>query len=319
MATKTKRRAEPNQQERLLEYTTSRGASLRVNRDAGRISGVKILGLQSANNREYTRDAARNARGLYEGIAVNVDHVEGKQQRSYRDRVGKLTQIEIREDGIYGDLLVNQKHALAEQLFWDAENSPGSVGLSHDVTVVESIDVVRSVDLVAEPASTAGLFESVDNHPEEKTPMDETTLKEATVDQLKKDRPDLFEIKAELTEADGAKAKDAEIADLKAKLKEADEKQAQAAHREKVAAELKEAKLDEPGDVFLGVLVAEQDEAKRKALIDDRKALVEAAGQGKPTGKPKSDFSGAGGGGDDQGGSFDWDHFSEAIREPALS
>jgi hypothetical protein len=203
MATKTKRRAEPNQQERLLEYTTSRGASLRVNRDAGRISGVKILGLQSANNREYTRDAARNARGLYEGIAVNVDHVEGKQQRSYRDRVGKLTQIEIREDGIYGDLLVNQKHALAEQLFWDAENSPGSVGLSHDVTgktkrrgaktVVESIDVVRSVDLVAEPASTAGLFESVDNHPEEKTPMDETTLKEATVDQLKKDRPDLFE------------------------------------------------------------------------------------------------------------------------------
>jgi hypothetical protein len=148
-ATLTEPQAPPGQ-ERLLEYTTSRGATLRVNREAGVISGVKILGLRSRNPREYDRAAVEQARGLYEGIMVNVDHVEGKQQRSYGDRIGKLSGVQMREDGLYGDLLINQKHALAEQLFWDAENSPGSVGLSHDATgktkrrggktVVESID-----------------------------------------------------------------------------------------------------------------------------------------------------------------------------------
>jgi hypothetical protein len=323
----------PPGQERLVEYTTSRGATLRVNREAGVISGVKILGLQSRNGREYERAAAQNARGLYEGIAVNVDHVEGKGQRSYSSRIGKLAAVEIREEGLYGDLLVNPKHALAEQLFWDAEHAPDKVGLSHDATgktkrrggktVVESIDVVRSVDLVAEPATTAGLFESVSttSHHEEKSTMEGIDLKEATADQLKKERPDLFKlIQRELAEATDVKAKDAEIADLKKKLQEAEEKEAAAAHREKVAGELKEAKLDEPGDVFLGVLLAEQDEAKRKALIDDRKQLVEAAGGTKgetTTGKPKSDFSG--GGKDESGGAFDFDHFSEAIKEPALA
>jgi hypothetical protein len=114
-ATLTEPQAPPGQ-ERLLEYTTSRGATLRVNREAGVISGVKILGLRSRNPREYDRAAVEQARGLYEGIMVNVDHVEGKQQRSYGDRIGKLSGVQMREDGLYGDLLINQKHALAEQL-----------------------------------------------------------------------------------------------------------------------------------------------------------------------------------------------------------
>jgi hypothetical protein len=63
----------------------------------------------------------------------------------------------------------NPKHALAEQLAWDAEHNPRNVGFSHNVqaklsrseegTVVEEITRVQSVDLVADPAATEGLFE----------------------------------------------------------------------------------------------------------------------------------------------------------------
>jgi hypothetical protein len=55
-------------------------------------------------------------------------------------------------------------------LAWDSERSPGNVGLSHDVqarvarrgdkVVVEEIASVSSVDLVAQPATTGGLYES---------------------------------------------------------------------------------------------------------------------------------------------------------------
>jgi hypothetical protein len=52
---------------------------------------------------------------------------------------------------------------------WDAENAPENVGFSHNVeavvkregeqVIVEEIVAVRSVDLVADPATTCGLFE----------------------------------------------------------------------------------------------------------------------------------------------------------------
>ena len=52
---------------------------------------------------------------------------------------------------------------------WDAEHAPQNVGMSHNVlartsrdgdeTVVEAITKVQSIDLVADPATTAGLFE----------------------------------------------------------------------------------------------------------------------------------------------------------------
>ena len=52
---------------------------------------------------------------------------------------------------------------------WDAEHAAENVGFSHNVeaggprddrVVVEAITRVQSVDLVADPATTRGLFES---------------------------------------------------------------------------------------------------------------------------------------------------------------
>lgn len=157
--------------ETLLEITAS--ASLSVNRTRGIIHGVKILGLDSSNGNSYSRATIERAKGLYENIRVNVNHPpKGKegQARDYRDRIGRLQNIVVRDGGLYGDLHYNPRHELAEQLAWDAENSPRSVGLSHNAEgkgtrqngkfIVEEIKSVRSVDLVGDPATTGGLFES---------------------------------------------------------------------------------------------------------------------------------------------------------------
>ena len=74
--------------------------------------------------------------------------------------------VQLSEGGLFANLHFNPRHVLAEQLIWDAENAPQNVGFSHaraDLIrrngreVVESIDKVLSVDLVANPATTGGL------------------------------------------------------------------------------------------------------------------------------------------------------------------
>jgi hypothetical protein len=156
--------------ELIQEYASSAGLSLKVDRERGVIPGVKILGLESKNGRTYTPKCAAEAMPLYENAAVFVDHQMKGEQRSYHDRIGHLTNVTAKADGLYADLHVNPKNSIAEQLFWDAENAPSHVGLSHDCeavlnrkdgkTLVESISRVNSVDLVAKAATVSGLFES---------------------------------------------------------------------------------------------------------------------------------------------------------------
>lgn len=161
--------------ETLLEYADSRGAALQVDREAGVIRGVKILGLESRNGRSYLPQALTQACALYEGAKVNVNHPKGSPlgPREYQDRIGVLRNVAVVPDaGLFGDLHFNPCHTLAGQLEWDARHAPENVGLSHNVlarttrqaerTVVEAITRVVSVDLVADPATTQGLFEQVD-------------------------------------------------------------------------------------------------------------------------------------------------------------
>jgi hypothetical protein len=158
--------------ESLQEYAHSGGLTLRVDRNGGLLRGVKLIGLESQNGRRYRPEALAAAVGLYEGAKVNVNHPHNGPlaPRDYRDRLGVVRQVEFRPaEGLFGNLHFNPKHALAEQLAWDAENNPRNVGFSHnvlarlaregDVTVVEAITHVQSVDLVADPAATQGLFE----------------------------------------------------------------------------------------------------------------------------------------------------------------
>lgn len=187
--------------EMLQEYADGRGTTLCVDREAGVIRGVKILGFESRNGRRYPPETLTRARDLYEGAKVNVNHpgTHATAPRDYRDRIGVIRNVAFDPaEGLFGDLHFNPKHALAAQLEWDAGHAPENVGLSHNVlartvrrddrVVVEAITQVLSVDLVADPATTRGLYEERAPH----EPLAER-LQTLTVAQLRECRPDLVE------------------------------------------------------------------------------------------------------------------------------
>ncbi len=158
----------------IQEYTKPGTGRLKIDKPNGILFGVKILGAKSRNKRRYPLETLQKAISLYENAKVNLDHPEGdpNKPRSYTDRLGVIREVQLRGDeGLYADFHFNPNHPLAEQLLWDAEHAPTNVGFSHNVeavlrrdkeeTIVEEILSVRSVDLVADPATTKGLFESV--------------------------------------------------------------------------------------------------------------------------------------------------------------
>ncbi len=158
--------------ENVLEFCDLSSPRRKIDKENGVVSGVKILGVKSRNNRIYPLETLRDAAPLYENAKVNVNHPDGSptESRKYQDRVGSIKNVTIQENGLYGDFHFNPKHPLAEQMLWDAEKAPENFGFSHNVEavvrlengaqVVDKIVRVRSVDLVADPATTSGLFES---------------------------------------------------------------------------------------------------------------------------------------------------------------
>lgn len=166
MATAVRRRS------RVFESTTR--LTGRVDRERGVISGVKVLGTTSSNGRRYLPEAIRDAAHLYEGASVRIDHPDDPEdQRSSDSVLGWLRDVRVGDDGsLYADLHYLQSHPFARRLVEAAERNPRLLGLSHNASgdtdvdrdgtvVVHSITEVRSVDLVADPATTRGLFESV--------------------------------------------------------------------------------------------------------------------------------------------------------------
>ena len=158
--------------ENVLEFFDFSSPQRKIDKENGVVSGVKILGVKSRNNRIYPLETLRDAAPLYENAKVNVNHPDGSpnESRKYQDRVGSIKNVTLQENGLYGDFHFNPKHPLAEQMLWDAEKAPENFGFSHNVEavvrlengaqVVDKIVRVRSVDLVADPATTSGLFES---------------------------------------------------------------------------------------------------------------------------------------------------------------
>ena len=175
MAQRDKERRHYDLRESLLLEATG------VNRETGVIQGVKVLGYKSKNGREYDRAGVTKALPMYEGLAVNVNHPDKSSpngDRNVGDRFGMLKSVREAKDGLYADLHYLKAHPLAAMVTEAAERMPGAMGLSHNAsgrvvkrqgkTVVEEIESVRSVDLVADPATVASLFES-ENHTVSKT------------------------------------------------------------------------------------------------------------------------------------------------------
>ncbi|HWB13708.1 MAG TPA: hypothetical protein VG826_31070 [Pirellulales bacterium] len=155
-----------------LEFTTG-DKRLRVDREKGIIYGVKIIGNESRNNRTYPQAVLSKARRQYERRSVNVSHPSREKaadDRPFESFFGRLENVR-EEDGLRGDLHYIKSHPLAEVVCEAAERMPENFGLSHNahvdwlvrddgLRVCESINTVRSVDLVCRPATTNGIFES---------------------------------------------------------------------------------------------------------------------------------------------------------------
>jgi len=158
---------------RFSEACTFAPTPLRVDREAGIIHGVKVLGLTSSNNRRYTKEAVAKAikAGLYDGAKVFVDHPSRQgEMRSAADLLGRLRNARLGEDGIYADLHANTAHPMWPRVAEDAEKRLALYGLSHNAEagdyrfesgqqVVTEISRVESVDLVSAPATNRNLWE----------------------------------------------------------------------------------------------------------------------------------------------------------------
>ena len=146
----------------------------RIDKEAGIIYGVRVIGTTSRNRRDYPADVLKANQGKYNESRVYIDHNRKAGERSIRDKWGQLREIRVgAEGGLEADLHYNRFHSMTPQLIEDAERFPKSFGLSHTASgdeekragrnVVTSIDEVFSVDLVSNPATTDGLFESEDD------------------------------------------------------------------------------------------------------------------------------------------------------------
>ena len=141
-----------------------------VDRNKCIVYGVKVLGFSSMNGRIYDPKAIRDAVPLYENAPVNKDHKT--EAPLFSDRLGWLQNVRFTSEGLYADFRYNPHADGIDSFLWFAENNGlGDVGFSHLVSGksipdqdgterVVRIDRVRSVDLVANPATTTTIFES---------------------------------------------------------------------------------------------------------------------------------------------------------------
>lgn len=268
------------------EFVDNRGLTLTADAAAGTVKNVKILGPQSANGRIYSEAAMRDAVRMYEGAKVYLNHpTKAGEPRRVEDRFGEMRGVSFRPgEGLFAETFAyNPKHSFAEAFAWNAQHAPHAIGFSHNINgktatqngklVVESITKVNSVDLVAEPATTRGLHESVEPESGEPTVL--------TLEQVKA-QPEL--VKAILQEQASSQEAQAQANELKQLKEENDRLKTAAAAvvlEQTIATELAEAKLPAFAvtDTFKITLREAKDAAARKLLIEDRQALAKNAPQ----------------------------------------
>ncbi len=157
--------------------------------EAGVLKNVKLLGLRSKNRRTYDTDGVRKtAVQKLTGARIFLDHPSDPSAvRQYRDSFGVVESVEYRPgQGYFGAIKYNPEHPLAKKFAWDVKNVPKTFGMSingviksgsrnsdGDV-VVESLEEIRSVDVVTRPGTAEGIFEE-----EDMTKVDEKAAQDA--------------------------------------------------------------------------------------------------------------------------------------------
>lgn len=295
-----------------------------VDTEKGVIRNVKLIGARSLNRdfskpRRYTPEALQKATALYEGVPVHADHprdasgrFEPGKMRTPDERVGIVENVRhVAGDAPHnrGDIRVLRSHPAGERLLEAAADPKLSklFALSHNAIgvgevkgeefVIDTIELVRSVDIVSQGGTTTGLFEGQeipDKEPDpatgkkgagsidadegkdkpKETSMEWTAI---TLDDLRAHRPDILEahkdevapkhdeLKRKLT------AVEAELDTHKA-VSKASEK------RLRMLKLCKAARLPEDAvtDTFIETLMNQGDEKDALRLIEDRRRIVRA-------------------------------------------
>lgn len=165
---------------KLIERFEAMGGKL--DRAASVLRDTKICGWESVNGRSY-RAALAEAATMYEGVYSNLNH-PGADGVLVESRFGQFKNVRLADDGLRGDLHYNPKHVYAEQMLWWAENNPNAIANSHRVNaighvdratkkfIVEKIERVFAVELVADGGTNKGLHEGAQDDVEELTDGD---------------------------------------------------------------------------------------------------------------------------------------------------
>jgi|GEM_PF-1446640 len=285
------------------------------------IQNVSLLGSVSRNGRVYTREAMQDAVRLYNGVQVFADHpsyndLTGTGGRKFMDLAGKILNTRLSGDRVRGDVHLIAGHSVGENLKTIAEQMPDLVGFSHrakgesetaedGTVVIKRLTEVKALEIVVDPATTDGLFESTIEQPEEQGEEEMKDLKAVTMEELKAQRPDLLEgiteaVRKDLeaqadqdTELTEAKERitelEAENKDLQSKLDEAEVAIATRERQDLIDEKLAEAELPDEAvtDRFKKDLQEAKDEAAVDEIIADRKALVESLPKNLRSGQPR--------------------------------
>lgn len=244
-----------------------------VDRESGIISNVSFLGRLSKNGRVYSNTAMKEAAKLHKGAGVYLDHPTEKEEReregvrSVRDLAGHAISARVVGDRVRGDVKALKGTPTGEFLLAVAEQAPSAVGISHrargaskvgddGVEHVEHVTAVGGLDLVTEPATVAGLFESIRKGGRT---MNDKTKGTLSLEQLRRDHP---------------AAVAALLAEVKGNVERIEEKLKAAKLPERIVTEEFRRQLNEATDeVTLDTLVAEQAKLWREMLRVARREL----------------------------------------------
>ncbi len=211
--------------------------------ETGVLKNVKLLGLRSKNRRTYDTDGVRRtAASKLTGARIFLDHPdEPNKTRRYSDSFGAVESVEYRSgQGWFGTIKYNPEHPLAKKFAWDVRNVPKTFGMSINAVakfgsrnsdgdvVVESLEEIRSVDVVTRPGTAEGIFEEEDMTKPGESAVD--AEKDALMAQLKEAQESLAALqrdaaaqkeRAAVTESFSATMKDMPIpADLQKEIVE---------------------------------------------------------------------------------------------------
>jgi len=161
----------------LIEFTES---DTPAKLEDGIIRDVLVHGSVSRNRRHYDAKAMADVARLAEGVAVYCDHPSSidrdRKGRAAEDRFGILRNVRLVESAdkrqVRGDLHHLQSHPLSERVEEDLRRGLNLFGLSlladgsgrqeKGATIVESVESLKEVDLVTNPATAVSLREQAE-------------------------------------------------------------------------------------------------------------------------------------------------------------